>query len=151
LEDTTWCHLLDIVVNVNTTAHFTNLPDTLTYGGIVYAPVPFLVGVSEQSTDGQLPQMTVGVSNFQGMALRFAKDNDLTLNDVTIRLVNPVLTTSGQDEFIRMQILSAVFVNEVAQFNLGFSFDYDSEGPRRTYNRRDFPNMPLNASKFFVF
>jgi len=151
MEDTTWCHLVDLTVNANTTARFTNLPDTLSYAGQIYASVPFLVGVSEQSGDGSLPQMTVDVSNFQGMALRFAKDNDLALNDVTIRLVNPSLTTSGQEDLIRMQVKNVIFADEVARFNLGFSFDMDQEGPRRTYNRRDFPSIPHNASKFFVF
>jgi len=85
------------------------------------------------------------------MALRFAKDNDLSLNDVTVRLVNPVLTSSGQEDFVKMQVQTVVFTDEVARFNLGFSFTYDAEGPRRTYNRRDFPSMPFNASKFLVF
>ena len=151
LEDTTWCHCVDLTINVNTTAHFTNLPDTFTYAGVTYAPVPFLVGAVDQTADGQLPSLSVDVSNFQGMALRFAKDNDLSLNDVTVRLVNPTLTVSGADDFVRMQILSAVFADEAARFNLGFNFNYDADGPRRTYNRRDFPNMPFNASKFFVF
>jgi hypothetical protein len=151
MEDTTWCHCIDLVVNTNTTAHFTNLPDTLTFNSVVYAPVPFLVGVSEQSGDGSLPQMTVDVSNFQGMALRFAKDNDLALNDVTIRLVNPSLTTSGAEDLIQLQVKNVVFADEVARFNLGFNFDYDAEGPRRTYNRRDFPSIPHNASKFLIF
>jgi len=151
MEETTWCHCVDLTINPNTTARFTNLPDTLTFNGQIYAAVPFLVGVSEQSGDGSLPQMTVDVSNFQGMALRFAKDNDLALNDVTIRLVNPSLTTSGQEDLIRMQVKNVVFTDEVARFNLGFNFDYDSEGPRRNYNRKDFPSIPYNASKFFVF
>jgi hypothetical protein len=151
MEDTTWCHCVDLVVNASTTAHFTNLPDTLTFNNVVYAAVPFLVGVSEQSGDGSLPQMTVDVSNFQGMALRFAKDNDLALNDVTIRLVNPSLTTSGQEDLIRLQVKNVVFADEAARFNLGFNFDMDQEGPRRTYNRREFPSIPHNASKFFVF
>jgi len=151
LEDTTWCHCIDLTINVNTTAHFTNLPDTLSFAGQVYAPVPFLVGQSEQTADGQLPTLSVDVANFQGMALRFAKDNDLSLNDVTVRLVNPVLTSSGQEDFVKMQVQTVVFTDEVARFNLGFSFTYDAEGPRRTYNRRDFPSMPFNASKFLVF
>ena len=46
LENETWGHCVDLVVNANTTAHFTNLPDTLTFAGVNYAPVPFLVGAS---------------------------------------------------------------------------------------------------------
>ena len=113
--------------------------------------MPFLVGQSEQTADGQLPSLSVDVSNFQGMALRFAKDNDLSLNDVTIRLVNPVLTSSGQEDFVKMQIQSVVFTEEIARFNLGFNFSWDAEGPRRSYNRKEFPNIPYNASKFLVF
>ena len=118
---------------------------------MTYQPVPFLVGASEQTADGQLPTLSVDVSNFQGMALKFAKDNDLSLNDVTVRLVNPVLTSSGQEDFVKMQVQTVVFTDEIARFNLGFNFNYDAEGPRRTYNRRDFPNIPYNAAKFLLF
>ena len=113
--------------------------------------MPFVVGEEEQSGEGQLAQMTVGVSNFQGMALRFAKDNDLSLNDVTIRLINTTLTVSGQDDNVKLQILSAVYTNEVAKFELGFNFNYDVDGPRQTWNRRDFPSIPFNVGKFFTF
>lgn len=113
--------------------------------------MPFLVGVIEQTADGQLPQLSIDVSNFQGLALKFAKDNDLSLNDVTVRLVNPTLTVSGADDFVRMQIQTAVFAEEVARFNLGFNFSWDAEGPRKSYNRKEFPNIPYNASKFLVF
>lgn len=107
--------------------------------------------MDEQSADGQLPQMTVDVSNFRGMALRFAKDNDLSLNDVTIRLVNTSLVSSGAEDLVRMQVLAAVFADEACRFILGFNFNYDAEGPRLTYSRNLFPSIPFNAAKFFIF
>ena len=110
-----------------------------------------VVNVPEQTATGELPQMTVDVSNFKGQALRFAKDNDLALNNVTVRLINTTLTTSGQEDLVRLQILAAVFQNESARFILGYNFNYDAEGPRLTYNRRDFPAIPFNPSKFFIF
>lgn len=143
--------MIDLVVNPSTTARFTSHPETITFNGFVYQPVPLAVGVEDQTTDGQLPQMTVDVSNFGGMALKFARDNDLALNDVTIRRINISLTGSGQADLIKLQILSAIFADEAARFNLGFNFNYDAEGPRLTYNRRDYPSIPFRADKFLVF
>ena len=150
LEGQVWAHLVELVVNTTSTAYFTSHPETLTYNGQTYMPVPLIVGEEEQSGDTQLAQMTIDVSNYKGMALRFAKDNDLSLNDVTVRLINTTLTTSGQDDNIRLQILGAIYTDEVARFMLGFNFTYDVDGPRQTWNRRDFPSMPFNAGKFFI-
>ena len=88
LEGQVWTHLIDLQVNANSTAYFTSHPETLTYNSRVYVPVPFIVGAEEQRTGGELPQLTIDVSNYTGAALRFAKDNDLSMNDVTIRLIN---------------------------------------------------------------
>lgn len=151
LEGQVWCDLIDLVINVNTTAYFTSHPETLAYNGVTYMPVPMLVSMPEQGLAGDLPQMTVDVSNLGGMALKFAKSNNLVLNDATIRLVNISLTSSGQEDMIRLQVLGAIFANEYARFTLGYNFNYDVEGPRLTYNRRDFPTMPFNNNKFFIF
>ena len=120
----------------------------MTHNGRTYAPVPMMIGPVEQQTTGQLPIMTVDVWNFQGQAFRFAKDNDLSLNDVTIRVVNLSLTTSGAEDSIKLQILGSAFADENARFALGHDFNYDAEGPRRTYNRRDFPSIPFNFRQF---
>jgi hypothetical protein len=146
-----WADLIDLVVNPNTTAYFTTHPETFLYNNQTYIPIPMIIGTTEQMAAGELPNMNITVSNFKGLALRFAKDNDLALNDVTIRLVNTSLTTSGQEDLIRLQILGAVFADEGASFLLGYNFNYDAEGPRLTFNRRDFPSIPFNASKFFIF
>lgn len=151
LEGQVWCDLIDLVVSANSTAYFTSHPETITYNNRTYMPVPMVVSLPAQSLEGELPQMTVDVANFGGMALRFAKDNNLALNDVTVRLINVSLTTSGQEDLIKLQILGAIFSNETARFILGYNFNYDVEGPRLTYNRRDYPTMPFNAGKFFIF
>ena len=151
LEGQVWCDLVDLMITPTSTAYFTSHPETLVYNTQTYMPVPMVVTVPEQAAAGELPQMTVDVANFGGMALRFAKDNNLALNDVTVRLINISLTNSGQEDLVRLQILGAIFSNEMARFVLGHNFNYDVEGPRLTYNRRDFPTMPFNASKFFIF
>jgi hypothetical protein len=151
LEGQVWCDLIDLQINPNTTAFFTSHPDTIDFNGQTYMPIPMRVDVPEVNASGELPQMTVDVSNFKGMALRFARDNDLALNNTTVRLVNVQLTTSGAEDFVQLQILAAIFANETARFVLGYNFNYDVEGPRATWNRRDYPAIPFNPSKFFIF
>jgi len=148
--ETVWAHLLDIEVNPSTTARFTSHPETLTFNGQTYMPVPFTIGVEEQTLGNELPQLMVNVSNFQGMALRFAKDNDLSLRNVTVRLVNTTLTASGDDARTRLQILGSIFANEVATFMLGHNFNFDAEGPIRSFNRRDFPSIPFEQRRFSI-
>ena len=109
-----------------------------------------MIGEEEQTADGQLPRMNVDVWNFQGQAFRFAKDNDLSLNDVTIRQVNVSLTTSGAEASIRLQILGSAFAQDVGRFTLGSAINYDAEGPRRTFNRRDFPGIPYNFRQYGI-
>jgi hypothetical protein len=147
LEGQTWAFTLDLTVNVNSVAYFTSHPETLSSAGNIYRPVPFVLGSDDQPSGGELPQLIVGVSNYDGQAFAFAKDNDLSLNDVTIRLVNVgFLTDSGA--LTKRQILSSVFDGETAQFTLGYNFNYDVEGPRRTFNRTDFPSIPYNTRQF---
>ena len=109
-----------------------------------------MVGPIEQQATGQLPTMTVDVWNFQGRAFQFAKDNDLSLNDVVIRMVNLSLTTSGAEDSIRLQILGSAFTDEVGRFTLGHDFNYDAEGPRIMWNRRDHRSIPFNFRQFAI-
>lgn len=148
--DRAWAHLVEITVNANTVAFFTSHAETVTHNGQTYAPVPMVIGPIEQQATGQLPTMTVDVWNFRGQAFQFAKDNDLSLNDVVVRIVNLSLTTSGAEDSIRLQILGSAFTEEVGRFTLGHDFNYDAEGPRRTYNRRDFPSIPYNFRQFAI-
>lgn len=145
-----WAHLVEIEVNANTTAFFTSHPETVTHNGRTYAPVPMAIGPVEQQATGQLPTMNIDVWNFRGQAFQFAKDNDLSLNDAVIRVVNLSLTTSGAEDSIRLQILGSAFADEVGRFTLGHDFNYDAEGPRRTYNRRDFPGIPFNFRAYGI-
>ena len=109
-----------------------------------------LVGPIETQATGQLPTMTVDVWNFQGQAFQFAKDNDLSLNDVTVRVVNLSLTTSGAEDSIKLQILGSAFTDEIGRFTLGYDFNYDAEGPIRVYTRRTFPSIPYNFRQFAI-
>ena len=147
-RDRPWAHLVELVVNANTTAYLTSHPETVTYNGQTYAPFPMFIGAEEQTADGQLPRMSVDVWNLRGETFRFAKDNDLSLNDCTIRLVNLTLTSSGQDDRVRLQVLGAAFVDEVGRFTLGYRFNYESEGPSMIYDRRTFPSIPFNFRSF---
>ena len=113
-------------------------------------PVPMLIGEQEQSAGGELSQMVIDVANYQGMAFRFAKDNDLTLNNATIRFVNVSLTNSGAEEFITLQVLGSVFAGEIGRFMLGYNFNYDAQGPRRTWDRNQFPSLPYAMRQFAV-
>lgn len=122
----------------------------MTHNGRTYAPVPMAIGPVEQEATGQLPTMTVDVWNFQGQAFQFAKDNDLSLNDVVVRVVNLSLVTSGAEDSIRLQILGSAFTEEVGRFTLGHDFNYDAEGPIRVYTRRSFPSIPFNFRQFAI-
>jgi len=135
-------HLVEIEINASSTAFFTSHPDTLTWNNQVYAPVPMRIGEEEIASDMSLPRLYVDVSNYAGQAYQFAKDNDLSLNDVTIRLVNLSLTSSGEDARVKLQIIGSAFSNDAGRFSLGFGFSFDVDGPRRTFNTRDFPSMP---------
>lgn len=139
-----WAHVVEISVSANSTAYFTTSPDTHVWNSNTYRPIPMSIGEEEQSADGSLPRLFVDVSNYAGQAFAFAKDNDLSLRDVTVRLVNLSFPNSGDDARITMQILGAVFYNEAARFNLGFDFNFDAEGPRNTWNRRDHPSIPIS-------
>ena len=143
-----WAHLIELTVNANTVAYFTTHPETLTHNGTIYQPIPAIIGEESQSIDGELPRLTVDVANFRGEAFRWARDNDLSLNNCVIKFVNISLTNSGDWSAATMQILGAGFSDEAARFTLGWNFNYDASGPRRQYNRRDFPSIPFNWRRF---
>jgi len=143
-----WAHLVEIVINPSTTAFFTTFPETLTFSGNIWAPVPMTIGAEEQNSTGSLPKLIINVSNFAGQAFRFAKENDLSTNEVIVRLVNTQLLEPGEDARVRMRILGFTFAQEAARFDLGLPFDFNSEGPNRTYNRRDFPSIPFKFDNY---
>ena len=141
---------MDLTVATNSVAYFTTSPETHTWNSVVYAPVPMQIGAEEQAITGELPRLTVDVWNIDGQVFRYAKDNDLSLNDVTIRLVNTLLPDSGSEAQIRLQILGVGFVGELARFTLGHSTNFDFEGPKATWNRRDFPSIPFNFRSYAI-
>jgi len=149
LEGETWAHLLDLEINVNTTARFTSHTETLVSSGNYYATLPFVVGAQDDRGGGELPQLQIIVSNRTGAAFQFAKDNDLSLNNVELRMINVDYPDYGAQS-VSMVIVGAVFANEVAQFILGYNFTYDAEGPRRTYNRKDFPSIPFGYRQWAI-
>lgn len=145
-----WVHLVEITLNANTTAYFVSHAETATWNSQIYLPCPMQISAEEQSADGSLPQMTIDVSNPAGAIYRAAKENDLSLKSVTIRMVNLNLTNSGDDARTKMKILGSAFSDEVARFTLGFAFNFDAEGPKRIYNRRDHPCIPINFRNYAV-
>lgn len=145
-----WTHLAEIQFNANTTVFFASHPETVTWNSNVYMPVPMRISAEEQSADGSLPQVTVDVSNPAGAIYTAAKNNDLTLKTTTLRLVNLNLPSSGDDARVTMKIIGTVFAEEVARFVLGFGFNFEVEGPKRTYNRRDHPSIPIAFRNYAV-
>jgi phage-related protein len=143
-----WLHLIDLSL-VSSTARFTSHPETISYAGNTYAPLPLVLSAEEQASDGSLPRQIFTTANFGGLAYQFANDVDLTGKSVTLRLIN---TESGSGDEVKMVyvVQSAIFGDEFAQFQLGYSFDFDAEGPRRTYNRRDFPGIPFNHKAYAI-
>ena len=108
------------------------------------------VGEEEINAEGELPRLFVDVSNPGGAVFQFAKDNDLSLNDVTIRLINTSIVTSGSDARAKFKILGMAFNNEVARFTLSLGVNPDAEGPVRTYDRSSFPSIPIGFRNYSV-
>lgn len=147
-----WAALIELTINANTTAYFTSHPETLTWNNQIYAPVPMQIGTEDLKSDGSLPSYVVDVSNYKGQTFKFAKDNDLSMNDCWIRLINTAIVTSGSDARMRLQIEGMAFNSEAARFNLGLPITTEVFGPKRTYDRylfklpTGFKNYALIAS-----
>ncbi len=132
---------------VSSTMLITSHPETVSYAGKVYAPFPLNIADEQISGDGQVPTLPVQVSNYAGLAYKFVKENDLTLHEVVIRRIH-TLSSSGDEAKVRLWIRGVTFANEVAAFELGFKFSLEEEGPRRQYDRRSFPGIPLNLRAY---
>ena len=148
-----WIHLLEVKLDANSTAYIGSIPDTVAYNGKTYIPGSFLVGREKTTSDGSLPSLSVDVSNFGGLALKIARDYDLTLNDVTIRLVEHTMLSNVDttDSYrIVLKVISAAFTAEAARFSLGFGFNFNAVGPNGSYNRRDFVSIPYNFKQFGI-
>jgi hypothetical protein len=126
----------------------TTHPETLTHNSQVYFPIPAMIGDETMAAEGELPRLNIDVANVRGDVFRYARDNDLSLNDCVIKFVNVFLTNSGDWDSIKMQVLGAGFAEEVARFTLGWNFNYDALGPRRVWNRRDYPSIPFAWKKW---
>ncbi len=129
-------------MNPSSTAFFTSHTDTFTWNARVYRPVPFQIGTETIAADGSLPALNLDCSNVGGEAFKFAKDNDLSLNDCMLRTVNTTLTTSGMDARCKLQIAGMVFNEEAARFNLALPINTEISGPKRVYDRSTFKSIP---------
>ena len=138
-----WLHLLDLSLPTGAVARFTSHPETITYAGNIYAPIPMVLSEETQDSDGTLPRQTVTTANFADLAYDFVRNYDLSGQNVTLRFINTD-SASGDEVKVIYVVQSAIFQREAAQFQLGYPFDMDADGPRRTYNRRDFPGIPFN-------
>ncbi len=145
-----WAQLVEITINPSTKAFFTSHPETLTFSGNTWAVLPMQIGAEEQLGDRSLPKLSIGVSNFAGQAFRFAKENDLSTNQVVVYVVNTGLLDAGGAATIKMRILGFAFAKESARFDLGLPFDFNSEGPPQVYNRRDHPSIPFSFINYAV-
>ncbi len=141
-----WVQLVEVSIPSSTVC-LTSFTDTITYAGRTYSPVPLAIGNERVSADGQLPQTNVSISNFGGFAYQFVSQTDLTQREVTLRLIN-TLSSSGDEAKARLWIRGATFAVDVATFELGLPLDFESQGPRRTYNRRDFKGIPINLRAY---
>ena len=145
-----WCILVELEVNANTTAYMTTHPETFTWANRVYRPIPMQIGTETINSDGSLPSLNVDCSNVGGEAFRFAKDNDLSLNDVMLRMVNTTLTTSGADARCKLQITGMFFNEEVARFNLALPINTEISGPKRVYDRSTFKSIPFGYKGYAI-
>lgn len=145
-----WAVLVELEVNTNSTSFMTTHPETVTWNSQIYNPVPIRIGMEEITADGSLPRMTLDVANRGGEAFRFAKDNDLSLNEVTLRLVNLANVSSGSDARAKLQIKGALFADEVARFNLELPVNTETEGPKRIFDRATFKCIPFSFKNYSV-
>jgi hypothetical protein len=143
-----WGVLLELEVNANSTAYFTTYADTFTWNSRVYRPVVLKIGTEQVASDGSLPNLNVDCANIGGEAFRFAKDNDLSLNDVVLRLVSTTQTTSGSDARIKLQVTGMAFNDEVAHFNLSLPINTEVFGPKRVFDRSTFKSIPYGFKNY---
>jgi hypothetical protein len=145
-----WTHLVEVYVGVGSVGYFASHTETVTWNSQAYMPVPMRISAEEQSSDGSLPQISIDVSNPAGRVYQMAKQNDLALRPVIVRLVNLNLTNSGDDARVKMKILGTTFAEEIGKFTLGFGFNFDAEGPKRIYNRRDHDCVPIQFRNYAI-
>lgn len=145
-----WCILVELEVNPSSTAYFTSHTDTFTWNSRVYRPIPMQIGPEAISADASLPSLNLDCSNVGGEAFRFAKDNDLALNDCMLRTVNTTLTTSGMDARCKLQVAGMVFNEEVARFNLSLPINTEIAGPKRIYDRSTFKSIPYGFRQYAI-
>ncbi len=145
-----WCILVELEVNPSSTAYFTSHADTFTWNTRVYRPIPMQIGTETVAADASLPSLTVDCSNVGGDAFKFAKDNDLSLNDVMLRLVNTTLTASGTDTRCKLEVVGMTFNDEVARFNLALPINTEISGPKRVYDRSTFKSIPFGYKGYAI-
>lgn len=108
------------------------------------------IGPETISADGSLPSLNLDCSNVGAEAFKFAKDNDLSLNDCMLRTVNTTLTTSGMDARCKLQIAGMVFNEEIARFNLSLPINTEISGPKRIYDRSTFKSIPYGFKAYAI-
>lgn len=142
--------MIELEINVSSTFYATTHAETLTWNSQTYRPIPGEIGEEAQNATGEIPRMFLDVTNMGGEAFRFAKDNDLSLNNVILRLINTSITTSGSDARSKWKIMGVGFNDEVARFNLSLGINPDAEGPARTYDRTTYPSIPIGFASYYV-
>jgi phage-related protein len=94
-----WLILLDVVINNSLTLYLVRNTEDITFAGQLYTAFPFEMDAASQKSKGELPSISLRVSNVtRAIQAHIEAQDGLIGNAVTIRIVNSNLLTEDYSE-----------------------------------------------------
>lgn len=99
-----WIHLLEFEIDRTTTnltlLAITNVPESITFGGVTYLPFPFALGEIEIAGDGSMPSFDLAVSNVTRELSNYLEIGAGFIGrSVTLRIVHRDYLATSTDRF----------------------------------------------------
>lgn len=144
--------LIEIDLDSTTTRYYCNHHEAIVFNSITYDPLPMKIDEYGSNTRGELPSVSVTISNIGNEALEILETYDVLEKTVVMRVVNleTLSDITAQDSTELMLIAVSTTNNGVATFILGLPIATDEEVPREIFTSQDFPGIPQETNTFGI-
>ena len=132
-----------LVVDGSTTLYFADLTEPVTFDGHAYEYMPMTWSGVSQTSQQNLPTVTVTVSNITGRVGAYLETTLLIGADVTLQLLHyDLLATVTDQDSQKLQVMAVQWNRQSAVFTLGLNFALQEMLPRYVITAAEFPGAP---------
>lgn len=126
-----------------TTVRLANTPDAIVFDGQTFLPRPLTFSGLGQSSDRELPRVSVTLANVDGVIGAFLETTSLLGRLVTLYIFHEdLLGDVANTDTATLEIVLIEWTDEAAVFTCGLNLGLSESLPKNVITRSQFPGVP---------